>query len=821
MFPKLTVLFALVFGATVLLAGKPQRHIEETLPRVAQQGTSVEVTIRGLGLANPKEAIFYRGGIQAVEFTDVKPTKQVTNLAHGVQIAEEITCKFVVAPDCPVGEHPFRLRTATQLTTVGTFWVTPFEVQYEVEEQHPNGGQRHGQNDSVDKAELVEKSPVTVYGRIDRGDPDCYKVSRKKGERISVEIDSVRLTDLAYGMGEFDLRVRIYDTAGKVLAENDDSSLHRQDPMLSILAPEDGEYVVEVSQSVYTPRGRVYYLAHLGRYPRPQMIFPLGGQPGKSLPIAVLGDSEHPSQWSSIQLPKSGEFFDWYPKDGKEQAPSAMTVRVLDVPNRVETSKPISLPVALNGTISKTRETDKWKLVAKKGEKYRVQVFARGLGSALDAKVSIRPVGAEEPTVSGDQVRPADSPYYSMATQIRRKALLDPILLWSPDKDGEHLLDITDVRGMGSPHSVYRVEVTPVRDAIHTYLSPKVIDRMQCPRLTAPTIPQGGRWTMSFSLKKGLGNQYAGDIQLEAIGLPKGVKMWSPTFPASVSQIPVHFTAEANVAPQSTLFKVQAKAVDADVNLESRCQESFPFLSRSGGRARHPVSVDEYVLAVTEPAPFSFHVEPPTIPLIRNGELALKVRVDRAEGFDDPIEFKSEWLPSGVSSAPAKVIEAGQSEAFFNLSASSRAALTKSKISLVATTLEYESRGAYTGVGRTRVASKFFEIEVVDPHLQLSSSPTAIRRGETTKFVWRVKHLRDFNGQAEAVLLGLPKGVEMAKPAVLKSGDAELVFDLSANQEALLGNYRELACEVSVPEGDQMVRQRIGKGILRVDPALN
>ena len=41
-----------------------------------------------------------------------------------------------------------------------------------------------------------------------------------------------------------------------------------------------------------------------------------------------------------------------------------------------------------------------------------------------------------------------------------------------------------------------------------------------------------------------------------------------------------------------------------------------------------------------------------------------------------------------------------------------------------------------------------------------------------------------------------------------------------AASEALLGQYKELSCEIVVTEGGQSIRQRTGKGILRVDPAV-
>jgi hypothetical protein len=60
----------------------------------------------------------------------------------------------------------------------------------------------------------------------------------------------------------------------------------------------------------------------------------------------------------------------------------------------------------------------------------------------------------------------------------------------------------------------------------------------------------------------------------------------------------------------------------------------------------------------------------------------------------------------------------------------------------------------------------------------------------------------------------------VTKAPVLKAGDQELVFEISATTEALLGQYKELGCEIVVNEGGQAIRQRTGKGILRVDPAI-
>jgi hypothetical protein len=86
--------------------------------------------------------------------------------------------------------------------------------------------------------------------------------------------------------------------------------------------------------------------------------------------------------------------------------------------------------------------------------------------------------------------------------------------------------------------------------------------------------------------------------------------------------------------------------------------------------------------------------------------------------------------------------------------------------------------------------------------------------------VWEVEHKKPFEGKAETALLGLPKGVTVTGAPKLASGDKQLIFDITASTEALLGQYKELSCEITVTERGQQIRQRTGKGILRVDPAL-
>jgi hypothetical protein len=196
------------------------------------------------------------------------------------------------------------------------------------------------------------------------------------------------------------------------------------------------------------------------------------------------------------------------------------------------------------------------------------------------------------------------------------------------------------------------------RDEIHTFIQARVIDMVECPRLTSIAVPQGGRWTVNVNLSDAPGSRYKGELDLVAHGLPEGVRMIAPRVKAGQRQVPVQFVAEADTKPMTALISITCVAVDG-TPLVSRSQQSFPFLGHSGGHAWHSFVVDQYAFAVTEPAPYRVDVEQPSIPLSQNGELSLPVKITRQPGFDEAIEFQFDWVPGGVEGEPTVTIPAG------------------------------------------------------------------------------------------------------------------------------------------------------------------
>lgn len=784
----------------LVFAGPMVHHIEYVNPRAGQQGTTVEVTIEGAFIKEPREILFYRPGIRCLELAALPSLPQPRSGIHGGFIEDSVKAKFQIDADAPLGLHPFKLRTATELTTLTTFAVTRFSIVSETGEDQ------------------VVPMNSAVLGRMDTNqvaDVDVYRVAGKKGGQLSVEIDSVWLTEKFYAGSEFDLMVRILDPAGRELARNDDSALKLQDPVASVLLPADGEYRVEVKQRVFQSGGNCYYLAHIGSNPRPLAVYPAGGKAGETLKATLLGD---PAGEKTIDLP--------LPKDAGDFAyfdatPSPLPMRVSEYPNVLEasgeevTSVP-ALPVALNGRVAEPGDVDCFRVTAKVGERWRVRVFARSLGGPLDPSLTIRKGDAGVPEVIADDATLIDRDLWAMSRQIQRKELMDPAVVWEPREDGDYFIELTDMRGLGEATSVYRIEIEPVRDEIHSFIQARVIDMVECPRLTSIAVPQGGRWTVNVNLSDAPGSRYKGEIDLVVHGLPEGVRMIAPRVKAGQRQVPVQFVVEADTKPMTALISITCVAVDG-TPLVSRSQQSFPFLGHSGGHAWHSFVVDRYAFAVTEPAPYRVDVEPPSIPLSQNGELSLPVKITRQPGFDEAIEFQFDWVPGGVEGEPTVTIPAGRNEGVLRLSATESAAPDTYRLALTASTT---GGSYYLGAGRIRSSSDFIDITVAQPYVELKADPVSVRRGESSRVIWKVDHKKPLTGEATTTLLGLPKGVSVKKVPVLKAGDRELVFEIAATAEALLGHYKELSCEIVVNEGGQSIRQRTGKGVLRVDPAV-
>jgi hypothetical protein len=789
---RLLILGAMLIGAQFAFA-EPQYMLDHVLPRGGTRGRTVEVTLYGKYLADPKEILFYDKGIKAF------------GMMPGSKPGEEVKAKFAIEPDAAIGEHVLRIRTATGLSEAVTFWVSKFPTVMEIEK-------KPGENDSLATAQPIPMN-CTVEGQIQPGgdiDKDYYWTRFNAGERISVEVESVRLGTLHFG-GENDLAVRILDSDGEELGRNDDSALYVQDPILSVIAPRSGAYFIEIKQQIFYRPQQSWYRAHIGNFSRPTAIFPSGGPAGSTLSVKILGDPAG-ERTEQIALPKTAGDIHYF----SGNAPSPNIVRVSPYPNVIAGETSVSsLPAAFNGILADSGQSDTFHFNAKKGESWKIRVYGRTLGAPIDPKIWVAEAKTGKHVLDADDSKLVDLGYPSSRGTWYVKDQMDPVAVFKPAADGEYVLGIEDSRGLGSPTSAYRIEVEPLRDAVYTHIT--MNEGYQIPRLVGMIVPQGNRWTMDVQLAQGVGNTYKGDLKLEAIGLPRGVTMSAPIATKGMNRIPVQFAAAPGAEPQTALVQLRAVPVDPKVKIDSGSRQGFALVNRGGEQPLHFVWLDCYALAVTQSAPFDVELSPPQAPLSQNGELELKVQIHRHDNFKEPVEIQTGWLPQSVSKEGTVTIPAGKDEGVFHIHADSKASPGAYKIAIDASTTGGDS---FSGIGRIRVSSPFVDLKIAEPLLAIDLKRAAVERGQTGELTGTVTPNKGFAGTATVVLKHLPKGVQMVEPTPrITPQDANVTFKIKADPDALAGLYKDINCEVTVVEDGQRITQTTGSGILRIDPA--
>ena len=288
---------------------------------------------------------------------------------------------------------------------------------------------------------------VTVNGVADNEDVDYYVVEAKKGERISAEVEGIRA-----GIMIFDPYIAIMDAKRFELASSDDAALTWQDGFASIIAPADGQYIIQVRESAYAGNGSCLYRLHVGNFPRFTATVPAGGKLGETVDVTWIGDVAGEKK-TTVTLPaKFEKNFGLFAQDDKGVSPYANAFRLSTFGNVTETepnedqskANAFEPPMAVNGVIGKAEDTDHFVFKAKKGQVFDVRVLARELRSPLDPVLHI--VKRNGPYLAGND--DSNGP--------------DSYLRFQAPDDGEYVLILHDHLKKGGPDYFYRVEVAPV-----------------------------------------------------------------------------------------------------------------------------------------------------------------------------------------------------------------------------------------------------------------------------------------------------------------------------------------------------------------------
>lgn len=510
----------------LLLLASPcfaQGSIGRAFPNGGQRGTTVAVTFEGKDL--PENATL---------LVDGAGLKGVGPFVKGAG-------KIEIAADAAPGVRQVRLAGPKGVTSPRPFAVGALP---ELLDKEPNNTQA--------QAQRLEQLPVTVNGTlVTRPDLDLFTIPMKQGECLVVAGESRSLG------APTNLLVRIRDAKGLELVSQVD--YRTRDPLLGFTAPADGDYTVELSDVLnnYSNIDSNYvYRVTFTKGAWLDAAFPPAVQRGTTAHLTFTGwnldGKPGPSRlMQEVAVPANA------PETFQVSAGGAgnpVTLRVGDAPvvSEIEAPagvaagpQPLSLPVTVAGTFGARGDIDRFQLTAKAGERLRLDVDAREIGSFADAILVVKDAAGKVLSTADD----ADG-------------TRDPRLLWTAPADGTYQIVLRDVASgsRGGPEFFYRLTVAPPAPELRaTTADPTLV------------LKPGQKLEVSVKVN---GAELTEPVVVSAEGLPAGVTAPPVTTGearrrSGASEAKLTLTAAVGTTPGCSLIRLTAKSGGLSVPVQA------------------------------------------------------------------------------------------------------------------------------------------------------------------------------------------------------------------------------------------------------------
>ena len=766
--PRRGLLHYLVIAVISILAATAQAaspQLTNVNPPGVQRGHEHTVTFVGARLKDAEEILFYNGGVKVKKLEAVDP--------QNVRVTME------VAKDCRLGEHIAAVRTKSGVSDYRSFFVGALPG---LDEKEPN-------ND-FDKPQSITPN-VCVAGTLQNEDADYFRIQAKKGERVSVEVEGIRL-----GQAYFDPFVSVLDKNRFELASVDDTALAKQDPFVSVVIPEDGDYTILVREASYRGADNCRYRLHVGNFPRPSVAYPAGGKRGERLKVQLLGDATGAFE-QEITVPADPQAAaDLSIEDKQGITPSAVPFRAFAEGNILEaepndelkTATAAELPQAFNGRMQKKGDADCFKFGAKKGQVWEIECYARRIGSPMDPVFNIyKDDKANSLVASNDDARGQDS-----------------YLRWQVPEDGNYYIRITDHLGQGGDTYVYRLEMTPVKPVL-TIGIPRV-ERYGQSRQTV-VIPRGNRYGAIIQVNRA---DFGGPIELLQKNLIPGITMTARPMHPSTTLMPVVFEAAENAPLNGSAVDLRAKLSDPNqkITVEGGFENNADFvLGEPNAAVFINGVVHKLAMAVTEKVPYRLEIVQPKVPLVRSGTMNVKVVVQRDKGFEAPLTLLFPFNPPGIGATGSIAIDKGKSEGLYPINAAADAAIGKWPMMVI---------GAADIDGQAWVSSQLADLDVADRFVTFDMKRSACDKGQPAQIQCALAHATPFEGKAKAELLGLPPGVSVA-PVEFTKETKELAFEVKTTKDTPVGSHKTLFCQTTITQNGEPIVGTVGTTELQVN----
>ena len=455
-------------------------------------------------------------------FPDWPPKIIVNSTDIKFEFNEKDKVSIKVDSKASPGPKLFRIFNKDGISAPKAFWVGTIP---EIEEIEPNN--------SYLKPQSIGTGPVLINGKLGiAGDTDSFSVDAKKGQTIVAHLMGNHGLD-----SPMDAAMQILSPDGFILAENHDRV--GLDPFIAFVAPNDAAYRVRVFAFPSTPdttirfSGADTYIYRLTITTGPYVdhIFPLTMQTGKAQNLQLKGwnlskDFNSLSLNAPVGLAETRVF-----KNGTTGYFSvSSTPNPSFVFGKGKQSMLVEEPCVVSGCLDLEKSHD-YELKFKKGDKYKIKVDARSIGSDLD------PLIVQKDALGKELKRVDDEGTANRDASIEVTSTGD-----------SSFLKITDLHNHTGETYYYKISFVPIVSDFEFSIDGEIF---------APKDNKPVEVPIKISRIAG----HSADIVLKAIDLPKGWSAEELKITSKTSS-PVKFLIKPVDKAESGFFKITGKSGD-------------------------------------------------------------------------------------------------------------------------------------------------------------------------------------------------------------------------------------------------------------------
>ncbi|MCH2372598.1 MAG: PPC domain-containing protein [Planctomycetes bacterium] len=731
-----------------------QAFVEGVSPASVCRGKTTRLTLLGSNLDG------------ALELWSTLSSELIEAKLVGESTAERAVFDVEVAATADLGLFGLRLGTIDGLSNMHIFVVDDLCPQLEAAIDDDK------KDLDVDAEPERISLPAAVSGIYRQDDHDSFAFEVGSNERVSFEVIGSRLGK------DFDSLAVIRDASGKQLTAHDNDVGLFYDCKFEYTFESAGTYTIEVRDARFKGSPFTTYLLRAGRYPAARVALPSSVEPGKT---SRLRFPQAPKALASFQLVpdfKPGRFFFAYRRPG-DDASTWLPLLASELPNSVEqepnnsaaAASPAVAPGHLHGVLAEGRDEDWFRFDAESGQRFRVGVESKSLGSPADIVVAIH-------DAEGKQVARGDD-----------TGLDEARFEFTAPSAGPYHLAVSDLIHRGGPAFVYRVEVHPV--------VPDFDLEAGAARLA---IPQGTRQPLPLRLER---RGFDEEIELVLVGAPEGMTLQDAAIPEGESRMDTAIRVDSTVEAGVYAVEVVGRGRQGDLVREhvarthplvdripsGRGPHGEPFVHREDQRRLPPSLTHRIAVQVTPPSPFDFELSTSVVHIGRFLEKSYEISVTRVGGYDGPVEFKARGGTLDKDGMGRYAVRTETPTAVAGVSEVT--AWLRSTVICVQKPVNH--RVAVTGEvvldGRRIFLTRTFEM-YMRPAFEPTADPPRVelRPGESTQVRVLANRIEPHREPITISLSGV-SGLQLPESVIVPEGEGSVMVEISASENLDPGNY--------------------------------